>query len=294
MVRSLHLPVDVSDENTMNSKFLTIDEDLTIHYEDSGHGTFTVLLIPGWTMSTEVFSRQLAFFSESSQYRCIAYDPRAQGRSSKTQGGHFYEQHGRDLNHLIENLDLHQVVLCGWSFGTLEMLSYIDQFGVGRVTGIVMLDGPPRVLGDNREKDWVSYRRDDADGRQEFFTMGRLRNREATNRSFVEWMLENQTEENIQWLLDITNTTPDTVAALLNSTANFLDFRHVLYDINSKIPLLYVVRKELGPVVSKWASEHTPCAHVEAFGTHLMFLERSEKFNEVLLRFLANIVDNHD
>ena len=273
----------------MTGKFLSIDDDLTLHYEKSGQGPVTILLIPGWTMSTAVFSRQLAFFAESTQYCCITYDPRSHGKSSKTEGGHFYEQHGQDLNQLIEKLELERIVLAGWSFGALEMLAYIDQFGTGRVSGIIMLDGPPRTVGDDNETDWVSYRRDDADGRQEFFTMGRLRDRDATNRSFAEWMLEDRSKDNIKWVLDITDATPDSAAALLNSTANFLDYRHVLINLNGNTPLLYVVSEELGPVVSKWAAENTSCARVEAFGAHLMFWERADEFNEVLLSFLTGV-----
>ena len=38
----------------MTGKFLSIDDDLTLHYEKSGQGPVTILLIPGWTMSTAV------------------------------------------------------------------------------------------------------------------------------------------------------------------------------------------------------------------------------------------------
>ena len=97
----------------MNANYLNLGDDLSLYYEESGQGPITLLLIPGWTMTTEVFSRQLECFEDSVKYRCITYDPRAHGRSSNTEGGHFYEQHGRDLNQLIVKLDLHKVVLCG-------------------------------------------------------------------------------------------------------------------------------------------------------------------------------------
>jgi hypothetical protein len=121
---------------------------------------------------------------------------------------------------------------------------------------------------------------------QAFYTMGRLRNREIANREFAQWMLENKSSENIRWVLDITNQTPDTAAALLNATANFLDFREDLIALDGKIPLLYVVRNEIGELVSDWASRYTPTAQVCTLGEHLMFWERSDEFNQVLVEFL--------
>ena len=52
------------------------------------------------------------------------------------------------------------------------------------------------------------------------------------------------------------------------------------------MPLLYVVRAELGQRVSRWAARHTPAARVEAFGGHLMFRERADEFNRLLSDFL--------
>jgi len=267
-------------------KFLKIDDELTIHYEESGRGKIPVLFLPGWTMSTKVFERQLADFKESNEYRFITFDPRAHGLSSKTQEGHFYEQHGSDICAFIEKLGLENIVIAGWSFATLAVLAYVHQYGAKRLSGLIMLDGPPRAIGEDNKQEWVTYRYDDADAMQAFYTMGRLRNREIANREFAQWMLENKSSENIRWVLDITNQTPDTAAALLNATANFLDFREDLIALDGKIPLLYVVRNEIGELVSDWASRYTPTAQVCTLGEHLMFWERSDEFNQVLVEFL--------
>ncbi len=277
----------------MTGKLLKIDDELTIHYEESGRGERPILFLPGWTMSTKVFTRQLAYFEESYEYRFITFDPRAHGLSSKTQDGHHYEQHGRDIYAFIEKLKLENIVIAGWSFGTLAVLAYVHQYGAKRLSGLIMLDGPPRAIGEDNKKEWVTYRYDDADAMQSFYTMGRLENREFTNREFARWMLENKSLEDIQWVLDITNQTPDTAAALLNATANFLDFREDLIALNGKIPLLYVVRNEIGELVSNWASQYTPSAQVRALGDHLMFWERSDEFNRILTEFLKCCNSKH-
>ena len=270
----------------MSSGRVRIDDELSLHYETSGRGETTVLLVPGWTMTAAVFERQREYFAGSANYRFVTYDPRAQGESAKTAGGHYYAQHGRDLGALIDALDLHRVVLGGWSFGTLEALAYVNQLGADRLAGLIMIDGPPRAAGPDNTQDWVSYRYDDEDGRDAFFTTGRLTDRDETNRAFATWLLEHPTEERIAWLMALTERMPDTAAALLNATARFHDYRKDLIALNERVPLLYVVREEMGPRVSRWAARHTPSARVEAFGGHMMFWERAEEFNRVLSDFL--------
>ena len=274
----------------MSGGFIKIDGDLTIHYEQAGQGDITVLLVPGWTMSTRVFERQLEFFRDSEQIRFISYDPRAQGLSSKTDGGHVYQQHGRDLHAFIEALQLDNIVLGGWSFGCLEALAYVSQFGAERLSGFIMIDGPPRAVGADKEREWVTYRHDDADGSQAFYTLGRLQDPEATNREFAEWMLEDKSEANIQWVLDITRQTPDNAAVLLNATAIFLDYRAALAGLEAKLPLWYLVRDGRDQVVAEWAHNNTPSASVDAFGEHLMFWERADRFNQALAEFVDKCI----
>ena len=81
----------------MSSGHVRIDDELSLYCEMSGRGATTVLLIPGWTMTTAVFERQLEYFAGCADYRFVTCDPRAHGESTKTAGGHYYAQHGRDL-----------------------------------------------------------------------------------------------------------------------------------------------------------------------------------------------------
>jgi len=264
-----------------------IFEDVELHVEESGHGDQNIVFIPGLAMSTEVFSKQLSYFQGSNVYRFITYDPRGHGLSTKTWGGHFYEQHGRDLNALIEFMNLDRIVLCGWSFGVFEALAYIDQFGTDRLSGLIMLDGPPKARGADNQTQWVTYRYDDADGFEELFTVGFLRDRATANVEFAMWMLEEKSESNISWVCEISDQTPSETASLLNAAGAFLDYSEVLRGLDGVLPLLYVVSESVKDVVFKWRDENTPSARVEAFGKHLMFWERPDEFNDVLLRYLS-------
>lgn len=272
----------------MSGGYVEIGPDLTLYYETAGSGDRVILLIPGWTMSTRVFERQLAAFESSAEFRFVTLDPRAQGQSTKTAGGHYYEQHGRDLQLFIDALQLDNIVLGGWSFGTFAALAYVDQFGSDRLNGLIMLDGPPRAAAEDNRQDWVTYRYDDADGQQSFYTLDRLRRPETANREFAEWMLEAPGEAGIEWLLEITRQMPDEAAALLNATSVYLDYRETLIALHQRIPLWYMVRADQEGIVSDWARAHTPAARVDAFGEHLMFWERAEQFNRALIEFVQD------
>jgi pimeloyl-ACP methyl ester carboxylesterase len=269
----------------MTSDYVRIDEELSLYYQQAGQGDRTILLIPGWTMSTRVFEHQFEYFDQSEEFRFISFDPRAQGLSSKTANGHNYEQHGRDLQAFVEALQLEQLILGGWSFGTLATLAYLNQFGAERLTGFIMLDGPPRATAEDNLTDWATYRYDDADGGQNFYTGRRLSDPEACNREFAAWMLEDKSEQNIRWLLAITEQTPDKVASTLNATSIPLDYRDDLGGLEGKIPLWYLMRADQQKLAHDWAQANTPSARVEGFGEHLMFWERADEFNLLLTEF---------
>jgi pimeloyl-ACP methyl ester carboxylesterase len=269
---------------------LEISDSVTIHYEQSGNGNIPIIFIPGWTMSTKVFIRQLEHFAGSERFRAITYDPRGQGQSTKTMEGHTYQQHGRDLKAVMDRLGLSNVVLAGWSAGVLDQFAYINQFGVDNLKAVIIIDGTPKTASAlGSERDWVWNYLDDRDGFRQWLTMGPLEDRQALNQEFAKWMLEDQSPENISWLNEIQNQTPNAFAALLNETQAYMDYSDDLVKLEGKLPLLYIVREEWGEVVNNWANENTPSAKVVAMGKHIMFWERFTEFNGLIDSFLDEV-----
>ena len=271
------------------SEYAELSDDLTIHYEQAGSGPLTVLLIPGWTMSTRVFERQLEHYEGSTQFRAIAYDPRGQGLSSKTLDGHTYQQHGRDLAAFVQKLGLEDVVLAGWSNGVFDVMAYVHQFGIGNLKAVVVIDGTPKGLGDDKSREWIWKTRDDRDKVRENATILTLENRRALSVGLARWMLEAATPESVQWIEDIASQTPAFIAALTNETGAYIDYEQDLKALDGKLPLLFVVREAWRQIVSDWARENAPAAEVVVLGKHMMFWERSQDFNATLDRFLAGL-----
>jgi pimeloyl-ACP methyl ester carboxylesterase len=270
--------------------YLKISDSFTIHYEESGDGNTPIIFIPGWTMSTKVFIRQLEHFADSKRFRAITYDPRGQGLSTKTMEGHTYQQHGRDLKAVMDKLNLSNVVLAGWSAGVLDQFAYINQFGADNLKAVIIIDGTPRTASKfGSDVDWVWNYIDDRDGFRQWLTFGPLEDRPALNMEFAKWMLEDHSPENLAWVDGISSQTPNAFAALLNETQAYLDYSKDLVTLEGKLPLLYVVREEWQGVAEKWAHKNTPSAKVVAMGKHLMFWERFAAFNEVLSSFLEEV-----
>ena len=268
--------------------FARITDDLTIRYQSTGSGDLTVLLVPGWTMTSDVFERQLAHFEDATHARLVAIDPRSQGLSTHTSEGNYYEQHGRDLHAFIETLELKHVVLGGWSNGGFDILAYVNQFGSARLKGLIMLDAAPAGIGS--ETDWVWFTPDDANGFRRFVTMGVLTGRQKFNMEFAQWMAEAPTPDYLSWIERITSQTGDGTAALLNESSAYQNYADDLKALEGKIPLLYFVREDWRSVVSAWARLHTPSATVAAVGKHIAFWERADEFNAAVDRFLAPIM----
>src|SRR6478609_2915542 len=105
-----------------SGNYVRVSPELELYYEEAGTGR-PLIFIPGWTGTNEFFiPYQISHFSK--KYRAITYDPRSQGRSSKTLEGNNYLQHGRDLRAFADALKLKDAVVVGWSNGCADAYGY--------------------------------------------------------------------------------------------------------------------------------------------------------------------------
>ncbi|KRA24589.1 bromoperoxidase [Microbacterium sp. Root61] len=105
--------------------------DVSLYYTDQGSGS-PVVLIHGFPLNGESWGKQQAALLEAG-YRVIAYDRRGFGDSSKPGSGYDYDTFAADLHALIQQLDLRDAALVGFSMGTGEIARYLGTYGSGRV-----------------------------------------------------------------------------------------------------------------------------------------------------------------
>ena len=119
------------------SKDSATGEEIQISYKDYGTGR-PVVLIHGWPLSKEMWEYQIEPLVEAG-LRVIKYDRRGFGKSSKPWGEYTYDTLTQDLHTILEELDLHDAVLVGFSMGGGEVVRYLSQYGSSRVSKIVLV-----------------------------------------------------------------------------------------------------------------------------------------------------------
>lgn len=102
-------------------------EEIKLSYADYGTGR-PVILIHGWPLSKEMWEYQLSDLVNAG-FRVIKYDRRGFGKSSKPWDGYDYDSLADDLNNLIEQLNLQDAALVGFSMGGGEVVRYLSLYG---------------------------------------------------------------------------------------------------------------------------------------------------------------------
>lgn len=262
--------------------YTQLSGELTIHYVSKGQGR-PLIFIPGWTMTTRVFRRNLGPLAE--RFRAIAYDPRSQGRSSCVESGNHYTQHGKDLKDFIRALDLREVVLLGWSTGVLTCYSYFEQFGCDNVSAFVSIDMAPKPVMDN-ESDWGIAPRAHVRAMQAGVTAP---DQSALTRKAAQTMYLTQGADDafVEEIVAGSLQTPPHIAALLLGDGNLCDYSEVATEVAARLPVLQIVNRRDGPAATKWVGANTPDVELHVLGEHMMFWEFPDRFNGLVTDFLG-------
>jgi len=116
-----------------------------LHIDDTGGEGRPVVLIHGWPLSAESWKAQAGPLRDAG-YRVVAYDRRGFGRSDKPDSGFDYDTLAADLAGVLEDLDLRDVTLVGFSMGGGEVARYIANHGEERLHSVVFAAAVPPYL----------------------------------------------------------------------------------------------------------------------------------------------------
>ncbi|WP_052336435.1 alpha/beta fold hydrolase [Nocardioides alkalitolerans] len=116
-----------------------------VHVDDTGGTGRPVVLIHGWPLSAESWKDQVPALRDAG-YRVVAYDRRGFGRSDKPMGGYDYDTLAEDLQGVLEELELTDVTLVGFSMGGGEVARYVSKFGEERLHSVVFAAAVPPYL----------------------------------------------------------------------------------------------------------------------------------------------------
>lgn len=272
------------------------DDGTDLHFISKGTGT-PLIMIPGWSQTAAMYKYQIDALSD--KYRCIAIDMRGHGDSEKPAHGYRMQRLAADLRAFIYYEDLADVAVMGHSMGCSVIWAYWDMFGGDRISKIVLIDQAPTVTS---QPGWTDEQKAEAgaifdpptlysiaaglsgpDGvktTEEFFVPEGIFFTRAFPQDQRKWALE----QNLKF--------PRKHAAELLVNHCTQDWRDVIPRIDK--PTLVVTGKaSFFPLQSQeWIAKQIKGSTLEVFdaeegGSHFMFLENPEKFNQIVREFLG-------
>jgi non-heme chloroperoxidase len=126
-----------SESNMSTDKYILTAPNVKLYVKDYGEGK-PVILIHGWPLSNEMWEYQIDTLVQNN-FRVIAYDRRGFGKSSQPWNGYDYDTLADDLKAIIDQLDLKEATLVGFSMGGGEVVRYFSRHGGKGVSKAVLI-----------------------------------------------------------------------------------------------------------------------------------------------------------
>jgi pimeloyl-ACP methyl ester carboxylesterase len=263
-----------------------------LHIEDSGGSGRPVVLIHGWPLSAEAWSGQVPALRDVG-YRVVAYDRRGFGRSEKPDGGYDYDTLTADLDRLMQELDLRDATLVGFSMGGGEVARYVGNHGQDRLRSVVFASAVPPYLMKTEDNPDGPLTKDAAKKMEQGLKEGRDAFFEQFTKDFFSTDGTLKVSE-LQRQEAITLCKQSDQAAALACMEAFgtTDFRDDLKQVT--VPTLVLHGDGDGVVPIEGSGQRT---HDAIKGSNLVVLEDAphgcnvshrEQFNAALLEFLAD------
>jgi len=123
---------------------VTAKDGTKLFVQDWGSGR-PVLLLSAWTFNSTIWGRQIAALNARG-FRCIAPDRRGHGRSDMPSTGYDLDTLADDVAAVIEQFDLRDVTLVGFSMGTTEALNYLARHGSARIAKLALVSPTTPML----------------------------------------------------------------------------------------------------------------------------------------------------
>lgn len=156
-----HSEDNFSELKMFTDKYIVTAPNVKLYVKDYGTGK-PVILIHGWPLSNEMWEYQIDTLVHNN-FRVIAYDRRGFGKSSQPWNGYDYDTLADDLKAIIDQLDLKEVTLVGFSMGGGEVVRYFSRHGGKGVSKAVLISSiTPFQLKTDTNPDGVPQEKYDA------------------------------------------------------------------------------------------------------------------------------------
>lgn len=118
------------------SEFIEVEKNVSLHVSDLGEGT-PVILIHGWPLSDAMFEYQYAALIKNG-YRAIGITLRGFGQSDKPYGKYDYDVFSEDIKVVLEELQIENAILGGFSFGGATAIRFISKYNSEHISKLAL------------------------------------------------------------------------------------------------------------------------------------------------------------
>jgi non-heme chloroperoxidase len=275
---------DCSEVHDPMHSFETPDG-VTVRYRDEGAGRPFVLLHGCW-MSSRFFDPLSERLSGS--YRVVRPDFRGHGASDRSLAGHTVPRYARDVAGLIEELDLRDAIVVGWSMGAFVLWELVFAGHGDRLSGAVIVD---QGGCDLRSPDWPCG----------FVNLAELTElMRAIQEDWASVVAEivprmfqtERREEELDWMRSEVEHVSPAIAASILFDQTLRDYRHRLHEITLKTLVCFGADEKIMPVeLGRHLARGLPDASLEIFrrSGHCPFFEEPDRFAETVTEFAMTL-----
>ena len=262
--------------------YITTNDKVRIHYEVEGKGK-PLVMIHGWDQSAKAFCKNVPILAK--KYQVITIDMRGHGESDKPTYGYRISRLAMDVKTVMDELNLKDAVILGWSMGCSVVWSYWDLFRTERISKIILVDEPPLCLINEGNQDGFADNPSLVNLEKAI-----LDNPVEATKGFVDMMLvtEQGKKEYGPWVLEESLKFPPTECTFLLRNHVYTDWRDVIPTIT--LPTLVIAAKKSHVKVAnnEWTHKKIKGSRLELLETaHMMFLEEPDKFNAIIEDFIG-------
>lgn len=266
------------------AEYIEVEKNVHLHITDAGDGK-AIVLIPGWPLSDEMYEYQ---YNEliNHHFRVIGITLRGFGRSSKPYGAYTYDVHALDIKRVLEQLNIEDATLCGFSMGGAIAVRYLSLYGTKRVSKLV-LAGAATPCWTKREDFAFNLPKSDVDDLIELNNSDRPKL--LSNFSKIFSAAETSLNEGIaKWLTDINLSASAYATGKCLEALRDTDLRQDLVKIDIPTLIMHGKKDKICSFdLAVQSQKLIPKAELLVFENsgHSLFLEETKKFNEALIKF---------
>lgn len=264
---------------------------ITLHVDDTGGDGRPVVLIHGWPLSGAAWKDQIAALTGAG-HRVVTYDRRGFGRSEKPSKGFDYDTLANDLEAVLNELELTDVTLVGFSMGGGEVARYISKHGEDRLHSVVFAAAVPPYMMKTEDNPDGPLTQEAAAA----MTQGLTVDRDAFFEEFMTGFFSADgqlmvTEAQRQDALALCHQSDQEAALGCMEAFGTTDFREDLPKVTVPTLVLHGSGDATVPFAGSGARTHAAIPHSELTiiqdAPHGLTVSHAEEFNTALVQFLA-------